>query len=208
MIHSLLNILFPIPCILCGYLDKFLCEKCEKILEFQPQIRKVNDLKIYSSLPYKKGGLIEQLIESFKYKQQFELADLLASKMLQNLHLFMPEPSHIFVPVPLHKKREKERGFNQSALLAKALSKTMGLEYLPLLKRVRNTVQQASLKTRRERIKNLRGAFEVKDCPVKNRSIILVDDIVTTGSTLFECKTALETAGVRSVIAFTIANRE
>jgi len=208
MFHRLLSILFPSPCILCGYLDEFLCKNCELELKFLPHIRRIDDLIIYSPLLYNKHGPIEQLIESFKYKHQWRLARYLSPKMTAALKLFHLSPNALIVPVPLHPRRERERGYNQSYILGKAVAEELGLKLCPLLKRVKATEQQARIKNKVDRKKNLDGAFEAIGRPPENSQLILIDDIVTSGSTLLECKKSLEAVGARSIIALTLANRD
>ena len=110
------------------------------------------------------------------------------------------------LPVPLHRKREKMRGFNQAELLGRSISR---LSSLPLLRGVlvktRNTPAQVSLEAA-ERETNLRGAFEVrKPALVKGQTVLLVDDVFTTGSTLRECSRVLGQSGALEVRALTLA---
>jgi len=110
------------------------------------------------------------------------------------------------VPVPLHPVREKERGFNQSQVLAKRLSEIKKIQLLDKrLVKVKNIPPQTSLQAN-ERARNVRGAFKVKRPEtVKDKVILLVDDVYTTGSTLRECSLALREAGAKEVKAMTIA---
>jgi ComF family protein len=110
--------------------------------------------------------------------------------------------------VPLHKKRELDRGYNQSYLIAKAVSKALGFEILNLLERVKNTESQAQTKSMEDRRNNIKDAFSVNGIIPENRQIVLVDDIVTTASTIIECKNALNRSGATNVIALTLASRE
>ncbi len=112
----------------------------------------------------------------------------------------------LIIPVPLHRKREKSRGYNQAALLSSALSELTGVPWLSeALVRTRNTPPQVSLQAA-ERITNLKGAFKVKKAEkVAGRVVLLVDDVFTTGSTLRECAGELSKAGAREVRAATLA---
>ena len=112
---------------------------------------------------------------------------------------------HAIIPVPLHSARERERGFNQAALLAKLLGRTSGIPVQEALNRVRYTTSQTAF-DRAERIENLRGAFQVREnSDVRNMRLLLVDDVLTTGSTLSECARVLKKAGALSVHAITAA---
>ncbi len=113
------------------------------------------------------------------------------------------------VPVPLSKKRERERGFNQAKILATKLQKVLPHSYLAdILSRPRNTLPQFSL-TREKRLKNVQDAFALKENVIrekmKNQTFCLVDDVTTTGATLFECAKVLKKSGANKVFAITIA---
>jgi competence protein ComFC len=112
----------------------------------------------------------------------------------------------LLVPVPLHMKRLRERGFNQALLLVKELSKRTGIPYAErALKKIKDTPFQITLK-KRERRKNLRRAFQVKDPEaIKGKAVMLVDDVYTTGTTVNECSRALRRAGAEGVVVLTVA---
>jgi ComF family protein len=114
-------------------------------------------------------------------------------------------------PIPISKTRLKERGYNQTLLLAKALvhldnNQNFKLEENILLK-IKETLHQARLKNKKARLENLLGTFEVINIEkIQNRNIILIDDVVTTGATLTEAKKVLRKAGAKKIIAFSIAH--
>lgn len=109
------------------------------------------------------------------------------------------------VPVPLHWRRRRKRHFNQSAEIARAIAKQTRLPLLHALKRVKSTDTQTRL-NRRQRMANLRGAFEVTRCGrrAKKRGAIIVDDVLTTGSTVHACAQALKRAGYGEVMVLTV----
>lgn len=112
----------------------------------------------------------------------------------------------LIVPVPLHRTRLKERGFNQSLLLAKGIAKIYNLpvDYLNL-KRVHATTPQVKLKGK-DRIKNVRGAFAVQDSNAfKDKRVLLIDDVYTTGATITECSKTLKKAGAKDIKCLTLA---
>ena len=116
----------------------------------------------------------------------------------------------VIIPIPLAKKRMHERGFNQSLLISKKISKLSSgnliLEKDVLIK-PKDTEHQARIENRNERLKNIVGSFRViNEEKIKNRNIILIDDVTTTGATLGEAKKVLKQAGARKVIAFTVAH--
>jgi ComF family protein len=110
------------------------------------------------------------------------------------------------IPVPLHPKRKKERGFNQARVIAKELARIKGVELVErCLVKIKNIVPQTSLEAE-QRKKNVRGAFRVKgEERLKGKIVLLVDDVYTTGSTLKECSRVLRKAGVKEVRALTVA---
>ena len=113
----------------------------------------------------------------------------------------------VIIPIPLHQDRFKERGFNQSELIAKIISKRTGnAPDTNNLKRVKATKNQAELKNADERIKNIENCFSLNDPNrVKNKNIVLVDDVFTTGSTMSEAVKILKQAGAKKIIAFVFA---
>lgn len=111
----------------------------------------------------------------------------------------------VIIPVPLHRKRLRERGFNQAELLARVVSKYYERPVVSALERVKDTRAQFDL-PREDRFKNITGAFKVSDSKsVYNKRILLLDDIYTTGSTIAECSKALRTAGARRIEILTLA---
>lgn len=173
---------------------------CGSCLRELPPFSRHRSVGLYS-------GRLKEIIILFKYKGNEVLSQPLARLAFETL-----SQDGIFrgvdgiVPVPLHRKREKMRGFNQSELLARQLSRYCSLPVLSgFLYKIRNTPAQVSLEAQK-RETNLKGAFKVRRADkLKGRSILLVDDVFTTGSTIGECSQALRTAGVREVRALTLA---
>ncbi len=122
--------------------------------------------------------------------------------------LFDPREFDLLIPVPLHSKREHERGFNQAALLAEEVGTGWGLPTAQrVLRRVRPTEAQSG--GRRERQENVKGAFRVaRPDRVEGRRLLLVDDVFTTGATVNECAKALLAAGAAEVAVYTLARVE
>jgi ComF family protein len=115
----------------------------------------------------------------------------------------------VFVPIPLHPSRRRPRGFNQAEIIAKVLSKRFTIPVrTDILKRVRKTVPQVEMKNRQERLSNMKGVFMVNNkniSKVKQSTVILVDDVYTTGATMQSACEALKRAGVKTVWGLTIA---
>jgi ComF family protein len=110
------------------------------------------------------------------------------------------------VPVPLHPKRKKERGFNQAQIIAKELARIKGIELGDgMLVKIKNVPPQTSLRIE-ERVENVSGAFDVVEGEkIRGKGVLLVDDVYTTGSTIRECSSVLKNAGVKEVKALTVA---
>ena len=132
------------------------------------------------------------------------LAGLLVSDVGQ-LQLQLEKP--LVVPVPLGKKRLRERGFNQSHLIAETFAHALQLPYAPhVMARTRNTPPQSKSETFKGRFQNVAGCFEVKDAnAVRGSDVLLVDDVTTSGATFKEASLALKSAGARSVTALAVA---
>ncbi len=149
-------------------------------------------------------GAIRDLIHSFKYNRLTHLRYPLALLTLEGMSEFC-DP-HLIVPVPLHRSRLRQRGFNQAVLLGRVLSRRLSLPMLPdALVRTRQTEPQIELSAAERRV-NVKGAFSVKRPDhVAGKRILLLDDVMTTGSTMDECAKELKKAGAEVVIATAIA---
>ena len=157
--------------------------------------------------PYLYDGALMTAIHELKYAQRSHLADSLGSLLASFAQSWIGElKGCLIMPVPLHPRRLRARGFNQSLLLAKCVAREIGaeLDFLSL-RRTRFTKPQTELSSE-ERKKNVRKAFEVlKPEVVKGRTIVLVDDVATTGSTLNECAKALKRVGADGVLCLVLA---
>ena len=158
---------------------------------------------------YEAGGTMRQAILLFKYGGRQSLARHLSHLMVEAVGgLFDPGQFDLLIPVPLHPSRERERGFNQAALLAKEVGRAWGLRVgTRLLRRVRATEAQSGRRPEREA--NVKGAFEVAQPDrVEGRRLLLIDDVFTTGATVNECAKALLAAGAAEVAVYTLARVE
>jgi len=234
IIHPVKTVIFPSYCRLCSRLlekkgEKVICSDCLELIEIHkgavcpvcgrfyyhnynsefPCQDCLNDLPPFTrhrSLGAYAGRL-KEIIILFKYRGYENLSRPLARlvyKYLAEDGLF--SGVDFILPVPLYRKREKARGFNQAELLARELSRLCSIPTLPgVLVKVKNTPAQVSLEAS-DREVNLKGAFSVrKKEKIENRTLLLVDDVFTTGSTVKECALALKRAGAREVRAVTLA---
>ncbi len=170
------------------------CDRCESPLA---------GIRVAAS--YEKNPELARAVKTLKYKFSENLAANLAAILTQSVSQKNYTSERIISFVPLHKKRLKWRGFNQAELLAEKVSANLGLPLENLLVRTKNTSPQAKL-NRAERLQNLKNAFEVSpEFSAKNKTVILVDDVSSTGSTLIECAKVLKKAGVGEVWGLVLA---
>ncbi len=162
---------------------------------------------VVSFLAFTKKGKVQNLLHALKYKNKPEVGVLLGKMMAQELAEKGSFPvADLIVSVPLHKKRRRERGYNQSDAFAEGLSEITGIPWSgSALARIRYTKSQTG-KTKTERQENVKDIFEVLDPQqIRGKRIILVDDVLTTGATLESCLNLLLRSGCDSVSIMTIA---
>lgn len=199
----LINLFYPpyARCYCCGHprLDgagDHLCLPCREALASmrkQAVFFYVEGMEqVYAPYPYE--GAARELIRCLKYDCVRDAAGLLGREMAACIG---GEAFDALVPVPLHRVRLRERGFNQAELLSRAVGEQKSIPVLPALSRLRETGQQAKLEKER-RIKNMEDAFQACE-KVKGLRLLLVDDVCTTGATARDCARALRAAGAQSV---------
>jgi ComF family protein len=188
--------------------NAWLCAICSEA--FEPRFEIIQDAtwpsdgiwQAYTAFRY--GDIARSIIHSFKFRRCRDLREPLA-RILGELYrsLVMLKPD-VIAPIPLHKMRERERGFNQSELLAESLSHIIGVPCERLLARTKRTRQQASLAHER-RAANTAGAFRAERS-LNEQSVMLVDDVITSGHTANECAATLRAAGASEVWLIAPAN--
>ncbi|MFA6177289.1 MAG: phosphoribosyltransferase family protein [Candidatus Paceibacterota bacterium] len=217
IIDNFLNIVFPIKCILCNKGGLDLCLTC---LKDAPPAERESAKWIFPLYDYRHPA-IKKSLWLFKYKNKKRLANIFAEIIYEKILEELSELSvlenfvePILIPIPLSSSRYRERGYNQAELICKEIIKinnlrdniSLRLENNILIK-IKEREHQARIKNRNERLKNIIGSFTVRKSElIKNRNIILIDDIITTGATLSEARKVLKQAGARKVIAFTVAH--
>jgi len=155
--------------------------------------------------PFRFDGVMRQAIHQLKYRNLRALAEPLA-KLLNDYLTAYPIPGEILVPVPLHRKRLRERGYNQSSLLAKELGKLADLPVVDdCLFRQRHAPPQTRSSTVEERRSNVAGAFVCRDHRLQDKQVLLIDDVSTSGATLDTCAAALKAIGATSVWGLVLA---
>jgi ComF family protein len=154
---------------------------------------------------YRYEGPARELVHRFKFGDLSSLAEMMAPPMAALVEWRVDA----VVPVPLAGRRQRERGYNQAALLANGVAATLGLQVSPTLRRVKSGVPQALSAGAAERHRSVEGAFAVrKPGMVEGCSVLLVDDVATTGATLDACARALLDAGAVEVTAVTFARED
>ena len=190
-------VLIPEPkCDICGLpqLKNEICSSCQKT---PPSYKALRSWVVFE-------GPIRNALHQMKYRQDLGLGDSLAAEMLAytkqlNWHIDM------VVPVPLGKKRLQERGYNQVGLFARPLALAKEWKYVPrALKRVRETISQVGLLAD-ERKNNVRSAFVANHKKVAGKTVLVIDDVSTTGATLNSCAKALGNGGAHEVYALSLA---
>ncbi len=153
--------------------------------------------------------LVSSLIARYKYEFAHEIHGVLAGLLIEHARHagFQKRNDHVMTAVPLHARRLRWRGFNQAHLIAQKVAEHYAIPYRPdMLARVKNTTPQVNMTDRKDRLENIKGAFACANPDaVKNKTVIVVDDVSTTGATLAECSRVLKRAGARSVIGFVVA---
>ena len=219
MLQNVIDLIFPKSCLSCRTRGSFICQNCQKLLRpVFPQVCPVCQRAglgglthpkcqtkyqldgLYSGFSYE--GTLRKIIKRVKFNPFYYPA---IEELCNLLSLPKVPPDSILVPVPLHPIRLKWRGFNQAELIAKNLGQRLGLPVATdSLKRHLYTRSQSQL-NKWDRQENVAQAFIFDSKRLKHRSIILVDDIWTTGATLRICGKIIKEAGVTKVLAFTLA---
>ena len=202
MLDYILELIYPTTC---GFCDKIcktgLCKRCElKLKKYQIDlIKKHKKMSFNESMHiFIYEDLIREKIISYKFNNKAYLHKTFSKIILKNEKVcgFLKKYD-IIIPVPIHKKRRQKRGYNQVELIAKEIARELKLKYEKnILIKVQNIVPQSEL-TKKERQKNIKGAFGIKNAEkIKNKKVLILDDIYTTGSTLNECARILKQFGV------------
>ncbi|MFQ6027506.1 MAG: ComF family protein [Dehalococcoidia bacterium] len=218
---SAMELLFPMQCLGCGREATALCDTCMAALPrlkppycekcSQPDVTGVCHWCSESPL-LTDGihsvclleGVARESVHSLKYRNVRTLAPYLGRLLAEHLEAH-PLPTEVIVPVPLHPKRLRDRGYNQAGLLAQELSKLTGIPLdEEMLVRSKNSPSQVRSATREQRQSNVEDGFHALGDP-NGKGVLLIDDVATTGSTLSACAGALKQAGARSVWGLTLA---
>ncbi|MBI1792944.1 MAG: ComF family protein [Chloroflexi bacterium] len=222
LLWSGLDLLFPPVCGGCGQTGSRWCGNCQQSLpklsepvcdvcgvpleaaglcaDCQRARPRFNALRSWSAF----DAPVRNALHRLKYRRDIGLGDALAVHLSEYV-AGLNWPINVVVPVPLGRGRSHERGYNQVGLIARPLSLALRLAYVPgALMRTRETRSQVGL-TKNQRRDNVSGAFRADGQLVKNKVVLLMDDVATTGSTLSSCAEALYAAGAQDVFALTVS---
>ena len=223
-LNFIYDLIFPKKCVGCDKEGFWLCEKCfKKIIiiksPFCPYCYKLTPQGQYCLRCRPRHNLtgviitahyeepLKEAIHRFKYDKVRDLAEPLSELMILRLEEGFPQGDFVLVPIPLSRQRDAERGFNQAGLLADKVGEAFEIPVLNrVLKKVKDVRPQMELK-RRERLENIKGAFGLGRGArkVKNKTVLLVDDVFTTGATLNEAGLVLKKAGAKNVWGLVLA---
>ncbi len=207
--ETVLDIILPRSCLGCGKEGKYICEKCDLFLSEAPSVFLPGGLEELVSC-WEYDGLIKDIIFKIKYDGVFDAINELVEKAFKTREPYIPEDT-IITFVPMFKKKEKQRGFNQAELIARKLGEMTGRKALPLLEKIKDTPSQTKL-DKEDRMANVKDSFRRKELSSLEpsllssfKNVLLVDDIWTSGATMKECARVLRRSGAKKVSGFTLA---
>ena len=232
--NGILEVAFPVVCVSCGTEGKYICEKCEVFLgeasficpiclrasfagERHLACQHRHGLNGLASI-WEYEGAVQRLLHCIKYDGVVHAIEEIIERACGSMALdqkrfctflsFLFSPDTLVTYVPMHSRKEKRRGFNQTELLANALAKQTKSAVACLLEKTKETKPQVDL-DKEERLYNMKGSFAISSgtlsVPITTLSVVLVDDVWTTGATMQECCKVLRKAGIQEVWGFTLA---
>lgn len=206
---AILNLLFPPKCTLCRRVlntgEQGLCGDCaRKIQGDVTQIRGTFFSRCVVALFY--GGTVRQAIHRFKFQGRREYACTFGGLMAEAVKGELTGTYDLITWIPVSRKRLRERGYDQGALLAEAMGKALGQMPVAVLEKSRDNTRQSTLTDPKLREKNVKGVYCVPEPErIQGRRILLIDDVVTTGATMEEAARTLLKAGATAVVAAALA---
>lgn len=222
------DLLFPKKCVGCGALGIFICLACEKNIEWRSQelcfvCRRPSNrgkththcdgstaIDMYTAL-WKYNAVMKRVIKCIKYRLVADAYQDVFQIAAQGIGGKIADIKAVFgdfalVPIPLHSKRLRERGFNQAELIAQSIHKISGIPFENVLERARYTGAQAAIHHAAQRKANMADAFRIRPTAhVAGGAFLLIDDVITSGATTAEAARVLKAAGARHVAALALA---
>lgn len=222
IISKIIDFFVPRFCIACkcklNSLEQFICASClfqsEELSatdinkEFERKFSTTAFINGYTSLfIFEEEGVLQDLIHALKYNQKFKVGIFLGKLVGdKKKDLLTKWDIDLIVPIPLHKLKKIERGYNQADYIGKGVSKTLGIRLdTSNAKRIKNTISQTKLSSI-ERSENMSNAFVIsKPSRIKSKNILIVDDVITTGITVLELARKLKEKGANKVYSLSVA---
>ncbi len=218
---SFLDLLFPKRCVSCGSLGAYICKNCfKKIVFIDNPVCPICQRQAIGGRTHpgcagrlrldglvvacRYRGPVKAAIQKVKYRWVTDIGATLVDFLKDSFWKFDLPSDLILIPVPLYPARLRWRGFNQAQLLTGLLSKKFGSETRDVLGRVRQTETQVGL-DKKERHKNVAGAFSLRGQAISGKNLMLVDDVYTSGATMAQCAKVLKRAGAKTVWACAVA---
>ncbi len=201
-----IDLIFPPTCLSCGRVDFHFCENCQRDLLDVPLQRLSAEMSPLSGIASSglHEGLLQAAVQALKYHNMPEIARPLGDR-LGHILADVAWPVEIVVPVPLHAQRLRERGYNQAGEIARHTAAFAGLPFVPdASQRIRYTQTQVGL-NREERLHNVIESFGADAALVQDKTILIVDDVKTTGATLAACAHPMLESGAAAVYALTVS---
>lgn len=212
--EKITNLIYPQTCGICGKIaTKSICPKCNRELKKQAEINILTkneiESKYFSELIYifKYEGQIRQLIIDYKFNEKSYMYKTFVNFLLNNKKIFENIKKYDkIIPVPISKKRNKERGYNQSLLIVEEIANKTNLELMNnCLIKTKNIIEQSKL-NKEDRQQNIKGVYSIQNKKIiTNKKILLIDDIYTTGSTVNECSRILQQANPKKIGVLVLA---
>ncbi len=199
------DLVFPPRCAGCGRVDDYWCAVCQNDIDQMPLILGVKPLPPLADIASTgtHSGKLREAVQGLKYDNNRQLAEPLGKRLAARLAA-LDWTIDMIVPVPLHAKRLAERGYNQAQVIAEYLAAHTGLSCVPgAIRRDKFTRSQVELSAA-ERLVNLADAFHGDSALLAGQTILLIDDVYTTGATLSNCADAALAAGARAVYGLTV----
>ncbi|NCE65271.1 ComF family protein [Pseudoflavonifractor sp. 524-17] len=207
-----LDLLFPPKCAFCGGLladgEVHLCAGCRRELPWLKgaQAEQACENITLAVSPLRYQGKVRDSIRRYKFHGRRGYAKAYGPLVAACIQAHLPGRFDLLTWAPLSDKRKRQRGYDQAFLLAKAAGKALGIAPTPLLKKTRHTAAQSGLDGQEARRTNIQGAYQaVGGIPLVGKRVLLLDDVITTGSTASACARALLDAGAAEVLCATVA---
>ncbi|MBU0578881.1 ComF family protein [Patescibacteria group bacterium] len=206
MTNFFVDLIFPKFCVNCNKFNTLLCEKCFEKINFypfplKPEIDECCLENIIVMAEYE--SIVKKLITTLKYQGIKNIGQTLARMIYYTTNF--PRVDMI-TSVPLHKKRQRQRGFNQATEIALELSKITKIPFTKLLKRTKHSHPQAKISDKNKRLTHLKNTFIINQKILNLKSVLIIDDVTTTGTTLNECAQILKQVGVKKIYGLTVAH--